>query len=292
MDLTVNAATVRLSFDMLDVMVYECSIHSTLWHSSPSDQSSKMTHARISMLQRSLLASQNFARSLLATPESSLNGLTFPIWSGWFYSNLLVLKIIVLQKIGDTGSARVNSVPHTVGDLLPQDHGGSTTRRISTMTSSLELATLRESITSLEEMELVSLLGSFIQKLEAVAPQYAAEDLPATRKPYLTKVATLQTALLEGIKKMTSSNPDNVYIQQSEYGVSTTDFSSGVPPNYEHQHALNGQYPDLGSMNHQSSFEFANPDTMAQFGFQPGQQPLVDDWLWNMVLNDGNMFTT
>ncbi|KAH5278832.1 hypothetical protein HBI23_049720 [Parastagonospora nodorum] len=283
--------TVRLGFDMLNVMVYECSIHSTLWRNSPSDRSSTMTHARIIMLQRSLLASQNFARSLLATPTSSLNGLNCTTWGGWFYSTVLVLKIIVLQRFGETDSARVNSVPHTVGDLLPQDHGGSTTRRISSMTSSLELSTLKENITSLEEWELVTLLESFIQKVEAAATQYVEEDRPVTQKPYFMKVATLQTALLDEIKKMACFRPDDVHIQQPEYDIPTSGYSGGVSQGYEHQQTLSGQFQDPGSMDPDAAFGFGNPNNMAAFGFQQGQQPPVDDWLWNMVLNDVNMFT-
>jgi hypothetical protein len=291
MYLTPRADTVRLGFDMLNVMVYECSIHSTLWRKSPSDRSSTMTHERIIMLQRSLLASQNFACSLLAIPTSSLNGLNCPTWAGWFYSTVLVLKIIVLQRFGETDSARVNSVPHTVGDLLPQDHGGSTTRRISSMTSSLELSTLKENITSLEERELVALLESFIQKVEAAATQYVEEYRPVTQKPYFMKVATLQMALLDEIKKMACFRPDDVHIQQPEYDIPTSGYSGGVSQGYEHQQTLSGQFQDPGSMNPDVAFGFGNPNNMAAFGFQHGQQPPVDDWLWNMVLNDVNMFT-
>lgn len=274
---------------MLNVMVYECSIHSTLWRKSPSDRSSTMTHARIMMLQRSLLASQNFARSLLATPTSLLNGLNCSTWAGWFYSTVLVLKIIVLQRFGETDSARVNSVPHTVGDLLPQDRGGSTTRRISSMTSSLEFSTVKENITSLEELELVTLLESFIKKVEAAATQCIEEDRTATQKPYLMKVATLQTALLDEIKKMTCSRSDDINIQQPEYNIPTSSYSEGLSQGYQHQQTLSSQFQNPVSVDHDATFGFGNPDNMAAFGVQPGQQPPMDDWLWNMVLNDGNI---
>ncbi|EAT91232.1 hypothetical protein SNOG_01583 [Parastagonospora nodorum SN15] len=257
--------TVRLGFDMLNVMVYECSIHSTLWRNSPSDRSSTMTHARIIMLQRSLLASQNFARSLLATPTSSLNGLNCTTWGGWFYSTVLVLKIIVLQRFGETDSARVNSVPHTVGDLLLK----------------IMVAARQEDL-YLEEWELVTLFRVFHSK---------EEDRPVTQKPYFMKVATLQTALLDEIKKMACFRPDDVHIQQPEYDIPTSGYSGGVSQGYEHQQTLSGQFQDPGSMDPDAAFGFGNPNNMATFGFQQGQQPPVDDWLWNMVLNDVNMFT-
>jgi hypothetical protein len=158
------------------------------------------------------------------------------------------------------------------------------------LTSSLEFASLKENITSLEELELVALLESFIEKVEAAATQYVEEDRAATQKPYLMKVATLQTALLDEIKKMTtSSRPDDVHIQQPDYSIPSSDYSGGVSQGYQHQQTLSGQFQNPGSMDQDAAFGFGKPGNMAAFGVQPGQQPLVDDWVWNMVMNDGNM---
>jgi hypothetical protein len=274
---------------MLVVIIHECSIHGTLWQSPESH--SIITNVRIGMLQRTLLASQTFARTLLAAPTSSLNGLSFPVWSGWFYSTLLVLKIVLLQQTGDIGSAHLNSVPQTVGDLLPQEHGGSTTRKISTMTSSLEYATLSDRITSLEEMELVSLFESFIKKLEAAAPEYVIDNTPAATRPFLMKVATLQVALLAGIKKMTCPEPEAAHAQQTEPGLSTSNSSATLPSGYQNQHTLQPQYSDIGSTDHSSSLNLAYFDSAAAFEYQPEQQLPLDPWLWDMVMNDANMFT-
>lgn len=291
--LTSAAATICLSCDMLDVLIYECSVHGALWKTPPSSTYSTMTNVRIGMLQRTLSASRTFARTLLATHASSLNSLTFPMWSGWFYSTLLVLKIVLLQQTGDTDSARMNSVtlPQTVGDLLPQEHGGSTTRKISTMTSSLEYATLSDSITSLEEIELVSLFESFIKKLEAAAPQYMSANHTSATRLFLMKVATLQAALLAGIKKVACLEPGSAYAQQIEHSLSTSDNSAKFPAGYQAQEALQGQYTDLRSANHPASLDLAYFDSTAAFGYQHGQQFPLDGWLWNMVMNDGNMFT-
>jgi hypothetical protein len=270
-------------------MAYECSIHNTLWQSSASSRSSTMTNARLIMLQRSLSASETFACTLLAARTSSLNALTFPVWSGWFYSTILVMKIVVLQQTGDASFARMNSVPHTVGDLLPQEHAGSTTRKITEMTSSLEHSSLRDSISSLEEMTLVSLLEAFIQKLEAGASQYANADRIDPIKPYLRKVATLQGALLVGIKKMTCVKPDDINLQQPEPSFSTLEGSVSLSSGSQDQQSLLGQYPDQGY--HQPSFDFTYLDHATAFVYQSGQQLPMDDFLWNMVMNDGNLFT-
>jgi len=158
------------------------------------------------------------------------------------------------------------------------------------MTSSLEFAALKENITSLEELELVALLESFIEKVEAATAQYVEEDRAATQKSYLMKVATLQTALLDEIKKMTtSSRSDDIHIQQPEYSIPTSDYSGGVSQGYQHQQTLSGQFQNSGPMDQDAAFGFEIPGNMAAFGVQLGQQPPVDDWLWNMVMNDGNI---
>jgi hypothetical protein len=274
---------------MLDVIIHECSVHGTLWK-TPTTYS-MMTNVRIGMLQRTLLASQTFARTLLAAPASSLNGLTFPVWSGWFYSTLLVLKIVLLQQTGDIGSARLSSVPQTVGDLLPQEHGGSTTRKISTMTSSLEYATLSDRFTSPEGMELVSLFEAFIKKLEVAAPQYVDDNTPVATKPFLIKVAKLQVALLAGIKKMTYPEPETAHAQQTEPNLSTSNSPATFLSGYQDQHTLQPQFSDLGSAEHSSSLNHAYFDSAAAFDYLPGQQLPLDGWLWDMVMNDANMFT-
>jgi hypothetical protein len=44
-------------------------------------------------------------------------------------------------------------------------------------------------------------------------------------------------------------------------------------------------------MDYEQSLNFALFDNSVTTGFQPGQQFPVDDWLWDMVMTDANMFT-
>jgi hypothetical protein len=262
---------------MLDVIVHECAIHGALWQSSTT-LPTVMTNARINMLQRLLIASQAFARTLLATPSSSLNYLTFPVWSGWFYSTLLVVKTLIVRQTGSTSSTRLRSVPDTVGDLLPREHHESTKQKICNMTSSLELVSLRDSIAEAEEVELASLFQSFIQKMQALAPVTEHDQNVANVKPFLMKVATLQEGLLAGIKKMMPPiRAHPIWTQQS--GPDASSSHEPIP--------VAADQP----MDYEQSFNFALFDNSEPMGYQPGQQLPVDDWLWDMVMTDANMFT-
>jgi hypothetical protein len=264
---------------MLDVMVHECSIHAALWQ-TPTNLPTMMTNVRINMLQRSLVASQTFARTLLATPSSSLNYLTFPVWSGWFYSTLLLVKTLIVRQTGSTGSTRLN-VPDTVGELLPHEYHGSTTQKICRMTSSLETASLTNSIAEAEEIELVSLFQSFIQKMHALAPVNEHEQDGAIVKPFPMKVAKLQEGLLAGIRKMVPSNR----------AYSSLDGQSGPDTSKSHELVIQDEEFNRRPMDYEQSLNFALFDNSVTTGFQPGQQFPVDDWLWDMVMTDANMFT-
>jgi hypothetical protein len=261
-------------------MIHECSIHAALWQ-SPTSPPTMMTNVRINMLQRSLVASQTFARTLLSTPTSSLDYLTFPVWSGWFYSTLLVVKTLIVRQTGSTGSTRLNNVPDTVGELLPHEYRGSTTQKICRMTSSLEAASVTDSVAEAEETELVSLFQSFIQKTQALAPVNEHQQDGATVKPFLRKVATLQEGLLAGIKK----------IMPPSRAHSLLDRQSGPDASRSHELVIQDEQFDPRPMDYEQSLNFALFDDSVTTGYQPGQQIPVDDWLWDMVMTDANMFT-
>ena len=74
--------------------------------------------------------------------DSGFHHLAFPAWSNWFYSTLLVVKIITFQRTGSTGSTCVHYTPHAVGELLPQEYGEVATQAVCTMTNSLSKASL------------------------------------------------------------------------------------------------------------------------------------------------------
>jgi hypothetical protein len=244
------------------------------------------------MLQRSLVASQTFARTLLGAPLPFLNCLTFPIWSGWFHSTLLVIKIIVLRQAGNTEFGRVKNVPHTVGELLPQERNGSTTGEVCRMTSSLGHASLRDGSTTAETQELISLLLSLIDNLQASVPQDENKNNTLTIRPFLAKVARLQKGLLDGIKKMTSPSLGNrSWIQQDNSGFHVSHESGMMSGDYQVQQFFPNQQQEARPVDYNNSLNFGYFDSSANLGYPSGQQPPVDDWLWDMVINDGNMFT-
>lgn len=271
-------------------MMHECSIHGTLWCPAPIHTRAPITHARNSMLHRSLTASQTFARTLLAAPSRSYNHFTFPVWSAWFYSTLLVMKIVAIQQAGgNAGSTRADSVPHTVGELLPQDHEGHTSHMIGRMTSYLEHASLRDENTTAVESELIPLLETFVRTLKDAAPQNHDVNDRSSPRSFLLKVTSLQEALLKGIQKMMSpSPPTSSHAQQEQPSFPITVEGAPIPQVDQHTSFPDTQQAEPRRTDHDDAFDFGLFDNSAMYGLQ---EPPLDSWLWDVVMNDGNMFT-
>jgi hypothetical protein len=191
------------------------------------------------------------------------------------------VKTLVVRQTGNMGSTRLNNVPDTVGELLPHEYRGSTTKNICKMTSSLEVASLTDNIAEAEEVELVSLFQSFIQKMQALAPRNEHEQDGTTIKPFLLKVATLQEGLLAGIKKMMPPSRSH----------SSLDRQSGPDASSSHELVVQDEQFDPQPFDYEQPLNFALFDNSIITGYQPGQQLPVDDWLWDMVMTDTNMFT-
>jgi hypothetical protein len=302
--LTRTVASICLHGNILDVMIYECSFHNTLWQTSSPISTTTTSQSRLHMLQRSLRASQKLARTLLGVPLASLNRLVFPIWSGCFYSTLLAMKIVVLRQTDYTGSLRMNSLPQTVGDLLPQGLGVSTSQRIGKMTSSLMHSTSEKGNATIEETELMSLFQSFIEKLDSVTPRSNDVGCITVVNPYLVKVAKLQESLLAGIKSLTASkpmlvssaasaNPQCPSAHPNKSDVPAFYEAAATSEKYQNPHSFPDQHQQLHPTNVQYAelTKFPYADSPENFTFQFGQQPPVEEWLWDMVMSDGNMFT-
>jgi hypothetical protein len=287
---------------MLDVTILECSLHNTLWQPPLCTTHTAINYTRNLMLQRLLVASQTFARTLLGAPSTSLHRLTVPVWSGWFYATLLVVKVVLLRQNETVGSPRVNLVPHTVGDFLPKENGGSATADICKMTSTLARANIRDETTMLQETELVSIFRSFIKKLKATAPRSDDDDCGSPAKPFLMKVATLQTGLLSAVEKMAEHQQVFPATPDCSQGSCEPAHDSTTAPFYDSNATAGYQQSrdmyDAAQMN--ASFDplqpneplnFAYFDNLANPSQEAMQQPPVDGWLWDLVMNDANMFS-
>lgn len=287
---------------MLEVLIYECSFHETLWN--PPSDSKVLSPARSQMLQRCVKAAHKLASTVLDAPSSSLHHLAFPAWSNWFYSTLLVVKIITFQRTGSTGSTCIHNTPHAVGELLPQEYGEVATQAVCTMTNSLFKASLHDQAVTADEMWLITTFEAFLHKLASATPHSEETNCGSPAKPFLDKVATLQRGLLAGLKKITAPKldvptPESELRASSYQQLSTGQIAAGVSTNIlddsQTQYgACDGVDPtsvdQMACFSDPTNFLYFDNAALSDFpsmGSTPG-----DDWLWNIVMNDGsNIFT-
>jgi hypothetical protein len=214
---------------------------------------------------------------------------------------MLVVKMVILRQTGSTGNLRVSSVPHAVGDFLPREFGGSATREICQMTATLSQASISEGATIAEEAELVSIFESFIAKLNTATPSSEHTDIACTSKLFLHKVATLQTGLLTGVKRITEKqpvDPSSASIAYSAIASLSSSAITSIPGSLsvsdQHQTQRSDAAPQhTPEMYHTQSVEphgFAHSDGHTSYPLDSIPQLPVDDWLWTMAMNDSNMF--
>ncbi|CAO2650118.1 Nn.00g014100.m01.CDS01 [Neocucurbitaria sp. VM-36] len=278
--------TIRLSCDVLRVWIHECSLHSTLWTSAPTTKPTIITPTRVRMLQRTFNSSQAYLQTLINTPPSSLHHYAFPIWGAWFYSTLVIVKVTFLHDNGGSnGVLSLPTAPTEVGSILPEKNEGENLLRDAyQMTDSLPVTAADNSTTGEREAEVVPLFQDFINKAILTAARYTCDDGPTT-KSLLRMMATLQQGLLAGLKKRIKKQNPNV---QADGATHVSDLDAGVAST-----AMSAEHEQTQAqtMHGYGLFGFVANDDISLPAWHQGHQPSMDEWMWDLAMEDINMFT-
>lgn len=243
------------------------------------------------MLQRTLSAAQAYLRTLISAPSSSLHHFAFPAWGGWFYSTIVIVKLIFLHDNVGSGALGMDSIPCEIGGMLPQQDEERPALDAYKMTASLSAATTRDSTLATREAEVIPLFQSFIEKMMAEAPN----DGNGFQQPGTTlmiMVATLQKGLLAGLKKRIEkqslksppASAADTFPGVDAYpdGAATVATIAAEPQD---------QPAQVPSMDYGGLLEFNFLDNAAMSAYPQTQQSPGEDWMWDLVMDDVNMFT-
>ncbi|KAH7383846.1 hypothetical protein BKA66DRAFT_511923 [Pyrenochaeta sp. MPI-SDFR-AT-0127] len=281
--------TIRLICDLLGVWIHECSLHASLWQSPQSIESTAITPTRALMLQRTLSAAQSYLRTLIAAPSSSLHHFAFPVWGGWFYSTIVIVKLIFLHDNVGSGALGMDSIPCEIGGMIPQQAQDRPAHDVYKMTASLSANTARDSAMAAREREVIPLFQSFVDKVMAADPS----DSEWSQQPgvnLMVMVATLQRSLLAGLRKRIEKQS-----LKSAPAPAADDFpgvdvypdgAASVATITEQQY----QQPQVQAMDYSGLMDFAYFDHSATPMCSQTQQPLSEDWMWDLVMEDVNIF--
>lgn len=249
------------------------------------------------MIQRSIKASQTLFNALLEAPSSSLHLLGLSSWSNWFYSTLLVIKIVIFQRTGSNGSSCVHNTPHAIDDVIPTEFGESATAAVCNMTTSFSHASLRDKPVTPEEAWLVSMFEAFLDKLHSAIPAINEEDTPGAPKAFLRQVAVLQRGFLSGLKKVTEQAREGNQGSLSGLVSGEGQQLAEVAQNERHQDAMGSTWlGEHGEYLAQNSGQWpAGEEGSGGLGLHnPALNDYgnlgdpMDDFIWNMVIDDGN----
>ncbi|KAF1937625.1 hypothetical protein EJ02DRAFT_49743 [Clathrospora elynae] len=294
--------TIRLTGNLTNIWIHECSLHNNLWNPEPAAEPvSKLTFitpTRARMLQRSLSASQTYIRDVISAPSLTLHYMSIATWSGWTYSTIKILKLIFLHDNGASGALKKDNASADIDGLLPRRKGESVTQEFYNMTVSLSATTIRDSAMAAQEVEALPLFQAFLEKLMAAAPEAQGNtdclgDNPAD-KSFLTRVIILQQGLLAGLERRIGTHissdatprglpqPQGINTTADLPARSTSNTFSVEQQAYSHQLTQPIQYGE--------PLDFGYFDNGAMLEYPQMQQDPLDTWMWDLVMEDVNMF--
>jgi hypothetical protein len=162
-----DTATLCLTCDLAYVWIHECSLHGTLWDAEPT---ANVSLARTRMLQRPLDASKTYLRNLISV--RTIHHTTFQTYTGWFYSTIVLVKLIFLHNNDISGGAVAaeNAVPPEVSDLIARSGEDC----VQNVTASLSTTSIHD-LTTATGVGITQLFQSFIDMARAAAPD-AGDD--------------------------------------------------------------------------------------------------------------------
>lgn len=152
------------------------------------------------------------------------------------------------------------------------------------MTSTLSATSLHDPTTALREADAVKIFQSFADKVLAAAPEtHSGRGSTGKDKSLFTKVAMLQRGLLAGLRKRLERPAP------APHGA--PEFKTGPAP-YAAPVVAPQQFRETPAqpLQHGESLGFEYYEHAPDSWLWQGQQLPTDDWVWDLIMDDVNMF--
>jgi hypothetical protein len=293
-----GVASIRITCDLANVWIHECSLHSILWNSNPNltSKSPSVSLARTRMLQRSLDVSKTYLRNLISVPSPTIHHVTFQVYTGWFYSTIVLVKLMFLHPndISDGPTTANDDMPPEVSDLLARQSDDYASQGVNNMTASMSATTLHDTVTATGK-DIMQLFQSFIEMARAAAPEagHNTETGSLADNSVLWRVSMWQQGVLAGLKKrMESYVPVSVPSTMSLHSMATTSQQSECPRYTSHAFLVDPRTytQPTQSMEYGEPVNYGYYDNGVMPAYPQVQQASIDPWMWDLVMEDVNMF--
>lgn len=279
---------------LIDIAINEVSLHSLLWHSSPEMATLPPSIIRLKMLNRTMEAGISYINILLQSSQESLYHLGLSTWSGWFYSVLVICKLVFLKENDRLGKGHVEDLAEEIDNLIPHNMEEVIAQGATSAAQAREGELGWDALTVARAYNVQSLFEEFMGKMRFTLPVGVGPwTIPKTSRDSLHSIACIQQTMLNGFTKRLNLLTSGTGSRDAQSTSTVTLDNSAAPTWQDQQPVLQqvgmGGLPFAGFMN----FDSINFDgfTLPASSFPPqgGGQEMLQNWVWDMVMDDFTM---
>lgn len=269
--------------------------------------------ARLKMLHRTMEAAITYMNILLDVSQTRLYQLGLGTWSAWFYTYIVICKLVFLEENERLGYTNVDDIPGEINNLMPHPlaPGNPASEEANDPKNSFQPVNYSNSgwdaLAVTRQYGLREISQRFTEKLSSTLPADAVPwKKPREDRDSLYSIACLHYVMFQGYTKR---------LQRHQLAVSGTDCSdpgqsvadpSSNPQTY---HTID-QWQSSQIVPSESNVEpvggtvlpfasFMNFDSINFDGFSmpssafplSGGDDMLGDWVWNMAMDDFTMPT-
>ncbi|KAH8732874.1 hypothetical protein GQ44DRAFT_721115 [Phaeosphaeriaceae sp. PMI808] len=289
--------TLSLMFLLLDMVINEVCLHTSLWCTSSTQTTPPLSINRLKMLHRSIESATSYVKILAQSPQSVLYQLGLGSWSAWFYAVIILCKLVFLQENERLGCTNFEDLPGELVNLQPRDIEASS--RNDTGPESCPDETGWSALTIAREYKIYELFNGFAEKLRFTLPMGSGIwQKSKEEQDSLYAIACLQRTMLQGfakrIDRITPKFANSTLGNQLSVAPLATASSSSKRIWQPTQPALgNNELMRNGSiglpfaplLNFDSMNFDGVPFPTASISPQAGEDPF-GDFMWNMAMDD------
>jgi hypothetical protein len=308
--LIIDQATLILVMTLLDIGINEVCLHSSLWITSSQPATASRSLLRLKMLHRAMESAIAYIRILLKVPQPHLYRLGLGTWSAWFYSFVVICKLVFLQDNERIGETEVNGLPAEIDNLIPHNLAPENLAPQEPDGKEAYFASVDgepdwNALAVAKQYNLRKLFEEFSTKMAFTLPEQSAPWLQAkAERDALYAIACLHYTMRQGfMKRIDRLGPGETVNTPTGQSVAEpfapTQNYPPPEPWQSSQHNSGGNVMPVGSTGALPFASFMNFDSInfdgitlpaSNFQSQGGEQ-VFGDWMWNMVMDDFTMPT-
>lgn len=258
---------------------------------------------RVKALTRTMDATTTYLKTILQLEPKQLYYLGLQAWGGWFYSLLVMCKVIFLEDNERIGNTVMDDLTHEISGIFPENTDSAEPTNDNLRQSRRVAESGWQPVSVARDYNVQNLFDQYKEMfLFTLPPNLAPWTLDKSQRDSLHTLACLLHVMRAGFMKRIQRVDPTANIEASanvQPQNSRTAFPTSVPPNnsnplgpgqhrnlpsYGDEHpTVQSSLPFLSTMN----FDSINFDGLVIPGSVQQQQPnIMDDWIWNSMMDD------